>query len=131
MDRPCASGAPVTAAHDQCCQRIRQLNTPVDNSLNDDLEIVTVYDPTHPLYGRRFLIASRPSRPDAQGTHLLVFLRDTVQLRLPLSATLPMATEQVATKLTPEAVADLIATAQASGLWQSKPAPCGDVSPRS
>jgi hypothetical protein len=112
-------------------QRIRQLNTPVDNSLDDDLEIVTVYDPTHPLYGRRFLIASRPSRPDAQGTHLLVFLRDTVQLRLPLSATLPMATEQVVTKLTPEAVADLIATAQASGLWQSNPAPCGDVSPRS
>ena len=112
-------------------RRIRQLNTPVANSLNDDLEIVTVYDPTHPLYGRRFLVASRPSRPDAQGTHLLVFLRDTVQLRLPLSATLPMATEQVVTKLTPEAVADLIATAQASGLWQSKPAPCGDVSPRS
>src|SRR5215471_17754295 len=89
------------AAAGQPCARIRQRNTPVDNSLDDDLEIVTVYDPTHPLYGRRFLIASRPSRPDAQGTHLLVFLRDTVQLRLPLSATLPMATEQVVTKLTP------------------------------
>jgi hypothetical protein len=89
---------------------------------------VTVYDPTHPLYGKRFLVASRPSRPDAQGLHLLVFLRDTVQLRLPLRVTLPMATEQVVTKLTPEAVVDVIATAQASGLWQSSPTPCGDAS---
>src|SRR4030095_10348352 len=112
-------------------QRIRQLNTPVDNSLDDDLEIVTVYDPTHPLYGRRFLIASRPSRPAAQSAHLLFFYRNRAHPPLPLSATLPMATEQVVTKLTPEAVADLIATAQASGLWQSNPAPCGDVSPRS
>jgi hypothetical protein len=92
---------------------------------------VTVHDPTHPLYGKRFLVASRPSRPDAQGTHLLVFLRDTVQFRLPLRVTLPVATEQVVTKLTPEAVADIIATAQASGLWQSDPPSCGTSSPRS
>jgi hypothetical protein len=91
------------------------------NNSNDSLEIVTVHDPTHPLYGKQFLVASRPSRPDAQGTHLLVFLRDTVQLRLPLSVTLPEATAQVVTKLTLEAVADVIATAQASGLWQSSP----------
>ena len=89
------------------------------------LEIVTIHDPTHPLSGKRFLVASRPSRPDAQGTYLLVFLRDTVQLRLPLSVILPEATEQVVTKLTPEAVADVIATAQASGLWQSSPQSCG------
>lgn len=89
---------------------------------------MTIHDPTHPLYGKRFLVASRPSRPDAQGLHLLVFLHDTVQIRLPLSVTLPMATEQVVTKLTPEAVTDLIAAAQASGLWQSSPTPCGDAS---
>src|SRR6266705_6222299 len=99
----------------------RQLTTPVDNSLDDTLEIVTVHDPTHPLYGKRFLVASRPTRPGAQGPHLLVFLRDTVQLRLPLRVTLPEATAQVVTKLTLEAVADAIATAQASGLWQSSP----------
>ena len=91
---------------------------------------MTVHDPTHPLYGKRFLVASRPSRPDAQGTYLLVFLRDTVQLRLPLSVILPEATEQVVTKLTPEAVADVIATAQASGLWQSDPQPCGGSCPK-
>jgi hypothetical protein len=92
---------------------------------------VTVHDPTHPLYGQRFLVAARPSRPDAQGTHLLVFLRDTVQLRLPLSVTLPVATEQAVTKLTPDAVAELVATAQACGVWQSDPQSCGDASRRS
>ena len=92
---------------------------------------MTVYDPTHPLYGKRFLVASRPTRPDAQGLHLLVFLRDTVQLRLPLSVTFPVAPEQAATKLTPDAVAELIATAQACGVWQSDPQCCGDSSRRS
>jgi hypothetical protein len=130
MDRPCACGAPVTTAHDQCCQRIRQLTTPVDNSLADAPEVVTVHDPTHPLYGRRFLVASRPTRPDAQGTHLLVFLQDTVQLRLPLRVTLPVPTAQTVTKLTPDAVADMIATAHACGIWQSDPQPSGDSSPK-
>jgi len=109
----------------------RQLTTPVDNSLDDTPEIVTVHDPTHPLYGKRFLVASRPTRPDAQGTHLLVFLRDTVQLRLPLRVTLPTSTEQAVTKLTPDAVAELVATAQACGLWPSDPQSCGDSSRRS
>src|SRR5215467_15198189 len=112
-------------------RRIRQLTTPVDNSLDNNPEVVTVHDPTHPLYGRRFLVASRPSRPDAQGTHLLVFLRDMVQLRLPLSVTLPVAPEQAGTKLTPDAVAELVATAQVWGLWQSNPQSCGDSSRRS
>src|SRR5512132_370401 len=116
---------------DRYYRRIRQLTTPVDNSLDDTLEVVTVHDPTHPLYGKRFLVASRPTRPDAQGLHLLVFLRDTVQLRLPLSVTLPVATEQAVTKLTPDAVAELVATAQAWGLWQSDPQSCGDSSRRS
>jgi hypothetical protein len=123
------SALPASTAHGQCCQRIRQLTTPVDNSLGDDPEVVTVHDPTHPLYGQRFLIAARPSRPDAQGTHLLVFLRDTVQLRLPLRVTLPVSTEQTRSKLTPNAVAERIATAPACGLWQSDRQPCGACSP--
>jgi hypothetical protein len=112
-------------------RRTRQLTTPLDNSLDDTLEIVTVHDPTHPLYGKRLLVASRPTRPDAQGTHLMVFLRDTVQLRLPLRVTLPTSTEQAVTKLTPDAVAELVATAQAWGLWPSDPQSCGDSSQRS
>src|SRR5229473_8227038 len=115
--------------HGRGGRRIRQLTTPVDNSLADAPEVVTVHDPTHPLYGRRLLVASRPTRPDAQGTHLLVFLQETVQLRLPLRVTLPVSTAQTVTKLTPDAVADLIATAHACGIWQSDPQPCGDSSP--
>jgi len=103
----------------------------VDNSLDAPLEIVTVHDPTHPLYGQRFLVASRPTRPEAQGTHLLVFLRDTVQLRLPLRVTLPTSTEQAGTTLTPDAVAELSAMAQAWGLGPSDPQSCGDASRRS
>src|SRR6266852_2425891 len=117
----CSSGC-----GDRYYRRIRQLTTPVDNSLADAPEVVTVHDPTHPLYGRRLLVASRPTRPDAQGTHLLVFLQDTVQLRLPLRVTLPVSTAQTVTKLTPDAVADMIATAHACGIWQSDPQPCGD-----
>ena len=92
---------------------------------------MTVHDPPHPLYGKRFLVAARPTRPDAQGLHLLVFLRGTVQLRLPLSVTVPVATTQAGTKLTPDAVAELIATAQVWGLWQSDPQSCGASSRRS
>jgi len=42
-----------------------------------------------------------------------------------------VATEQAVTKLTPDAVAELVATAQAWGLWQSDPQSCGDSSQRS
>src|SRR5216683_2704800 len=125
----CFLGACSSGWYGRYSRRIRQLNTPVDNSLADAPEVVTVHDPTHPLYGRRFLVASRPTRPDAQGTHLLVFLRETVQLRLPLRVTLPVSTAQTVTKLTLDAVADLIATAHACGIWQSDPHPCGDSSP--
>src|SRR5256712_12177862 len=84
--------------------------------------------PPHPLRGTRSRVACRPTRPDAQGTPLLVVLQDTVQLRLPLRVTLPVSTAQTVTKLTPDAVADMIATAHACGIWQSDPQPCGDSS---
>jgi hypothetical protein len=125
----CFLGGCSSGCGDRYYRRIRQLTTPVDNSLADAPEVVTVRDPTHPLYGRRLLVASRPTRPDAQGTHLLVFLRETVQLRLPLRVTLPVSTAQTVTKLTLDAVADVIATAHACGIWQSDPQPCGDSSP--
>src|SRR5712691_2284131 len=127
--RGCSRGGCASGGRGRCDPRIRQLTTPVDNSLADAPEVVTVHDPTHPLYGRRLLVASRPTRPDAQGTHLLVFLRETVQWRLPLRVTLPVSTAQTVTKLTLDAVADVIATAHACGIWQSDPQPCGDSSP--
>jgi hypothetical protein len=74
-------------------------------------------------------VAARPTRPDAQGTSLLVFLRETVQLRLPLSATLPVPTGHTPTKLSIEAVTELVMTAQASGLSLPNLQTCGEPSP--
>ena len=74
-------------------------------------------------------MAARPTRPDAQGTSLLVFLRDTVQLRLPFSATLPVPTGYTPTKLSLEAVTALIETAHACGVWQSGPHTYRESSP--
>jgi hypothetical protein len=113
----------------QLPQRIRQLNTPLNDSLDDTVEEVTVHDPTHPLHGQRFRVAARPTRPDAQGTSLLVFLRETVQVRLPLSATLLVPTGHTSTKLSLEAVTELVATAQACGVCLPNPQTCGEPSP--
>jgi hypothetical protein len=74
-------------------------------------------------------VAARPTRPDAQGTSLLVFLRETVQLRLPLSATLPVPTGHTPTKLSLEAVTELVMTAHACGLCLPNPQTCGEPSP--
>jgi hypothetical protein len=74
-------------------------------------------------------VAARPTRPDAQGTSLLVFLRETVQLRLPLSATLPVPPGHISPKLSLEAVTELVATAHACGVGQANPQMCGEPSP--
>jgi hypothetical protein len=74
-------------------------------------------------------VAARPTRPDAQGTSLLVFLQETVQLRLPLSATLPVPTGHTPTKLSLEAVTELVMTAHACGICLPNPQTCGEPSP--
>src|SRR5262249_13310683 len=73
-------------------------------------------------------IGTRLNRRTTKCGGIWVFLRETVQLRLPLRVTLPVSAEQTVTKLTPDAVAELIATAHACGIWQSDPQPCGDSS---
>jgi hypothetical protein len=50
-------------------------------------------------------------------------------LRLPLSATLPVPMGHTPTKLSLEAVAELVATAHACGVWPSNPQMCGEPSP--
>ena len=68
------------------------------------------------------------TRPDAQGTSLLVCVRDTVQWRLPLSAPLPGPMGHTPTKLSREAVAEVVATAYACRGWQSNPQTSGEPS---
>src|SRR5438034_4804594 len=114
MDRLCASGAPATAAHDQCGQTIEHLNTPVNNPPVDDPTEVEVTDPAHPLFGRRFALLSTRPRPHRVG-YIFVAYRDTMVLRLPHVATSLVATPPESasmTKLTLHAVTELMAFAE-------------------
>ena len=114
MDRPCASEVPVVAAYDQCCQRIEQLHTPVNNPPVDDLGEVEVTDPGHPLFGRRFVLLSPRPRPHSVG-YLFVAYRDTMVLRIPQSATYfvsPPPESAPMSKLTSHAITELIALAE-------------------
>ena len=81
---------------------------------------MTVEDPTHPLYGRRFRVASRATRPGSRASYVLVFYRDELLLQIASSALLPPADGRFPrTKITPDAVAELIATARDCGTCPS------------
>ena len=70
---------------------------------------VTVTDPGHPLYGRRFVLVSVP-RSLRTGSHVRVAYGDDAVLRIPVTATNlnPASCHQPVTKLTLEAIRDLI-----------------------
>jgi hypothetical protein len=76
--------------------------------------VVTVEDPTHPLYGRRFRVAFRPTR-SVSGAHLVVFFSGEVTLRLPVEVTERQKTGQAPrTKVTSAAVERVGSTKQLS-----------------
>ncbi len=87
---------------------------------------VEVTDPTHPLFQRRFKIFSVSSAPQSLG-HVLVTYREYMTLRIPLCATNlvpPRPTSQ--TKLTLEAVSELISLAkQCEGVCPLDPSTSG------
>jgi len=90
---------------------------------------VEVTDPTHPLFGRQFLL--RPlGRPAHGPTHVLVAYRGHMTLRLPLVSTNLMAPRPLTpTKLTREAITDLLAlAAQCGALCPADPTTCGSAS---
>ena len=114
MDRPCACGVPVAAAHDQCGQTTAHLNTPVDNPPVDDPAEVEVTDSSPPLYGRRFALLSTRPRPPSVG-YVFVADRDTMVLRIPQAATsllMPPPEPQPLPHLTSHAIPELIACAE-------------------
>lgn len=82
------------------------LNAPI--RFGDDQRI-TVADPTHPLYGRDFILAGRPSGADPY-RQLLVVYRDDVFLKIPISATnlYPSAPDLPLAKLSTTSVRDFI-----------------------
>jgi hypothetical protein len=69
-----------------------------------------VTDPTHPLYGRRFRVLSVSHPPQRPG-HVVVAYRDTMRIRIPVTATslAPDHVPPLRTKLSRDALRDLLA----------------------
>jgi hypothetical protein len=95
---------------------IIQHDIPIEHSHEGLDEEVTVLDPRHPLYERRFQVAQRVIRTGRRGQYLLVFYKDGVLLRLPVSAVELPIEQHTATKVTFETVTELLATARRHGL---------------
>jgi len=86
-------------------------------------------DPTHPLFGRRFLLLRR-FNPGRGQSYVLVVYREGVYLRLPLASTdLTDCERPVPSKLTAQAVAELVSLADHYRLLcPSHPKPSGSTS---
>jgi len=99
-------------AHGRCCRTTYQLNTPFNNPLLEQATEVEVTDSTHPLFGRRFPLLSISSPPNATG-YVYVAYREYITLRIPKDVTnlAPVRSTQQ-TKLTVDAVEQLISVAQ-------------------
>ena len=93
------------------------------------IEAITVTDPEHPLYGRRF--ASASARSGVSG-YLHVVHRGGTVLRLATAATslCPLPRDVVRTKLTLEAIHDLLRlAAEGEHACPSAPAKSGPACP--
>jgi hypothetical protein len=107
----------------------RHLDTPFKK--HDELELleVEITDCTHPLFGRRYTVASAGG-PFASAGILRVFYSDFIVLKIPLAATnLAPPRPGLSSKLTADAISDLIALAEDSEvLCQSRRANSGRTS---
>lgn len=88
----------------------------------DQPERVTVTDPAHPLFRREFALAAATG-PAASG-HALVVYRGDVLLRLPIRATslVPASPRPPSSKLSLEAIRDLVRLASRGGRTGRHPA---------
>ena len=80
-----------------------------DETSDSEIEVI---DPRHPLFGRRFLLVSRTSSPHGPG-HAFVAYREGMLLCIPLACTtLAPSRSPVCTKLTFDAVKELLSVAE-------------------
>ncbi|MDI7267620.1 MAG: hypothetical protein QME96_06470 [Myxococcota bacterium] len=111
-----------------------QLDAPSSDGAERPDEVVTVQDPSHPLCGRSFRVASRsPDGGEARGARYLVVLygRGDIPLRIPVEAVSePRNGHQPGTKLSSAAVEELLSVARSCGACSSPRAGCGRRSPR-
>ena len=80
--------------------------------------MIEVTDPRHPLFGRRFTLVSGRRSSTSGSDHVLVVLQGHILLRLPVAATslASRPLDEVASKVTIEAVRELITLAESSGV---------------
>src|SRR5437764_5053468 len=91
---------------------IPQLNTLFNNPEEKASSEIEVSDPTHPLFGRRFPVISVSSPLSGPGS-VFVSYRDYMVLRLPLaSTTLASSRPVLSTKLTHDAIKELVTIAE-------------------
>ena len=98
-------------------------------------EQIEVTDPTHPLFGRKFVLASRRGPPQERSACVLVVYRDSILIKLPLGATNLRSGDAPAarTKLDAEAVRQLLAfvkECEPPCPGPSSPGPSGRTCPR-
>jgi len=94
-------------------------------------EAITVTDPAHPLYGRRFALEPVAARSSAGG-YVHVAHHSGTTLRLPVAATSlhPLPRNVAGTKLTLEAIQDLLRlAAEGEHACPSAPARSGQICP--
>jgi hypothetical protein len=104
-----------------------QLDTPFENPQKETLTEIEVTDPTHPLFGRQFPLRAVNSFQHG-AEYVFVAYREDMTLRIPLLSTnLASPRPTTATKLTVQAVTDLISLAeQCEVLCPPKPHASGD-----
>lgn len=89
-----------------------QLNTPFNNPPKEAVTEIEVTDPMHPLFGRRFPVLSVGSARSGAG-YVLVTYHEHITLRIPRAATnLAPPRPGPQTKLTLEALTELISLAE-------------------
>jgi hypothetical protein len=89
-----------------------RLNADSDNPDPEEITTIEVTDARHPLFGRRFAVLSISTSPGSLH-HVYVSYREQIILRIPITATnLAPPTFQLPTKLTSQALEDLISQAQ-------------------
>jgi hypothetical protein len=94
-------------------------------------EAVVVTDPVHPLYGRRFMLASTTAQSGASG-YVYVAYRGNTVLRLPVASTNlhPLPRDVARSKLTLEVIRDLLClVAEGERACPSVPAKSGQACP--
>ena len=110
------------------------VDTPFQDPAIGDVIEVEVTDLRHPLFGQRFAVVSVSRSRATRDGHVLVAYQGHVQLRLPVAATslAPRLPDGGLSKLTVEAVEELIALAGDSGVLpcSSDPNAFGDAPPK-